>query len=151
VPSATSGIGAAIATSGSQSNSRRTFLDRLLQPQADLGFFDLEPADALACLGELLLGRGPFGAQAVELGTGRARGIRLFLAAPAQAVGELLGRGGPIGEPRRDHVDRVALVLELGAPGASAGFLVGTRREPCFDLGESRRETRAPFVDCGPS
>ena len=104
-------------------------LDRLLEAQADLGFFDLEPADALAHLGELLLGGGALGAQAVELGARGTGGFGLLLAAPAQAVGEALGLRRPLREPLGERVDRVALVLELRAARSRARLFVGTGRQ----------------------
>ena len=74
-------------------------LDRLLEPQADLGLFDLEPADALAQLGELLLGLGAFGAQAVEAAR-RPRVPRRTARAGAGGAARRAAR------PRRDRAAR---------------------------------------------
>ena len=124
-------------------------LDRLLEPQPDLGFFDLEPADPLAQLRELLLGLGPLGAQPVEPAPGGAGRLRLLLAPPAQPLGELLGLRSPAREPRRRsrRSHRACAPAARGAPAPAllrrAGPRAALRARPAGASSPDRRSSTA--------
>ncbi len=141
-PSGTSGSGAAIATSGSQSNSRRTFSTACSRrSRISASSISSRPARSRSstscCSAAARSARKP-----VELHARGARGLRLLAPAAAQPLGEPLGLVRPFREALGERVDGRLLRFELGAAGAGAGFLVGTGGEPGLELGESRRADR---------
>ena len=106
------GIGAAIAASGSQSNSRRTFSTACSsRSRISASSISSRPtrsrSSASFCSAAALL------AQPVELAAGGPRGFGLLLAPAPQPVGEALGFRAAVDETRGERVDRVALLLEL--------------------------------------
>ena len=122
-------------------------LDGLFEPHAELGLFDLEAADALAQLGELLLRFGAFAAQSVEAAAGFARRVGLLLPAPAEPVGELLDGRRLCDETFGDRGRGLTAPFELGTPGPGLGLFVGPRREPGLDGCEPLPQHGAPLLD----
>ena len=124
-------------------------LDGLLEAQADLGFFDLEPADALAQLGELLLGRGALGAQTVELAPARAASLPTVPGGGGAGARRARSASpAALGEPLGDLVDRVALLLRTATRRARARASSSGRAASRASTSASRAvEHRAPFVD----
>ncbi len=148
-PSGTSGTGAAIATSGSQSNSRRTFsIACSKRRRISASSISSRPTRSRSSA-SFCLGRGAFFAQPVELAARGARRFRLFLTSAPEPVGEALGFRTAVDEPGGQRVDRVALRFELTAARAGPRFFVGTGGEATFDFGEASREAGAPLFDRG--
>ena len=118
-------------------------LDRLLEAQPDLGFFDLEPADPLARLGELLLGR-----RLVRPADRRAWRPRPRAASDCswrrRRRRSASCSASPARSASRAAIASIAsrLCSSCGAPGPGPRFFVGPGGEPGFDLGQAGR--RAP-------
>ena len=148
MPSGTSGTGAAIAASGSQSKSRRTCstacssrrrisassTSSLLGPLAQLGrAASRPPTGALRRPSS----RRPASRAASDCWRRR---VRSRSASASISPVRDASRVGDLG-------DRVAALLHRGPPGAGPGFLVGPHREPGLDLGQAGVQHRAALLD----
>ena len=91
VPSGQAGAGAACATSGSHSRSRRQPSTAASSLVRDLGLFDLDPGPPLPGVADGPLGRGPLPAEGVEAGgrrPGRLRPLPPLVAEAAVDFGQ---------------------------------------------------------------
>ena len=112
-------------------------LDRGLQPKLDLGFVELGPAGLLAGLLEATLGVGALVAQLVEPGGGGPLGLALQAAPLAQLPELALDGGEPVGDQRRELVDRALLGVELDATNLGLAARLHRPVETSLHLGEA--------------